>query len=648
MPEPHVQRQVEEEELIQAKSGGDATPAVTHDLESQIDAIRGGGKPLSESERTFFELRFGVNFGQVSVHTGTQAAESAQVLNARAYTLGQDVIFGAGEYAPETGVGRQLLAHELVHVIQQQKGSIESDIPVNRSPEPTLFRYPRSYARARLPTVGAGAYPHLRVRGLDVDSDIAPRLDLALATHDRGRGDVTRQTGDGWICAITETSSGANVRDMRILYIDDDGRTFRREWRVENDAVTERPQPAIQDAYQLLSEPAHELAGERARELTSLDPGQLADAFDMNSAGGWHLSLPASPDTLRTRPGRRATRIRERVEPQVTGRGSGMVHSANPAFSRMVARLVQQRLAQVEIPTASGALRLFATPRMRELHPGYYPGYVQGVSTDLPQGAAVDYRAFWAQVSGTRTVEQVREVGVELRNPAELAMWRRYLSIAGGEGDVAAVNTYDNQLLTIGAGFSSQYGEVAQIYERMPDAFHEELYQHGIYVDRNRHELEVLDTERGAVVRGINARRILRTNQRLLGVLIRAAMSAQPMSRAMASGGSESASARVWMLRAQFEQFRWRNRDVPPAVWEWPRNGLRFAFLLRNWGSAIQWRGRDGMVSTQGDGRRLAVLAYERLRQLGSWRGQEELLWLRISRLATRSGFSRGVVGLQP
>nr|QNO51016.1 hypothetical protein EDLMLJLI_00009 [Methanosarcinales archaeon ANME-1 ERB6] len=67
----------------------------------------------------FFEPRFGVNFGQVRVHTGTQAAESAQVLNARAYTLGQDVVFGEGQYAPGTAVGRRLLAHELTHVVQQ-------------------------------------------------------------------------------------------------------------------------------------------------------------------------------------------------------------------------------------------------------------------------------------------------------------------------------------------------------------------------------------------------------------------------------------------------------------------------------------------------------------------------------------------------
>ena len=123
MPEPQVRRQVEpeeeEEELLQAKSMGDVTPEGTHDLESQITMIRGGGKSLSESERAFFEPRFGADFGQVRVHTGTQAAESAQALNARAYTMGHDVVFGAGQYVPGTGVGRRLMAHELTHVVQQ-------------------------------------------------------------------------------------------------------------------------------------------------------------------------------------------------------------------------------------------------------------------------------------------------------------------------------------------------------------------------------------------------------------------------------------------------------------------------------------------------------------------------------------------------
>jgi len=96
---PLVQRQVEEEEeeeLLQAMSMEDTTSEVSNDLESQINAIKGGGQPLAESERSFFEPRFGYDFSKVRVHTSAQAAESARAVNARAYTMGQDVMFGAG------------------------------------------------------------------------------------------------------------------------------------------------------------------------------------------------------------------------------------------------------------------------------------------------------------------------------------------------------------------------------------------------------------------------------------------------------------------------------------------------------------------------------------------------------------------------
>ncbi len=119
-----IQRQVEpeeeEEELLQPKHGEGTTQSVTNDIESPIQAVRGGGQFMAESERAYFEPRFGYDFSKVQVHTGAQAAKSAQMLNARAYTLGRDVVFGAGEYAPETVAGRQLLAHELTHVVQQE------------------------------------------------------------------------------------------------------------------------------------------------------------------------------------------------------------------------------------------------------------------------------------------------------------------------------------------------------------------------------------------------------------------------------------------------------------------------------------------------------------------------------------------------
>ena len=91
--------------MLQAKNREDATSEVSNDLESQINAIKGSGRPLAESDRDYFEPRFGYNFNQVRLHSDAQAAESARAVNAKAYTLGQDVVFGAGQYTPGTGEG---------------------------------------------------------------------------------------------------------------------------------------------------------------------------------------------------------------------------------------------------------------------------------------------------------------------------------------------------------------------------------------------------------------------------------------------------------------------------------------------------------------------------------------------------------------
>lgn len=89
-------------------------------LSAVVDvALPSGGQPLDADSRTFMEPRFGHDFSQVRIHTGAGAAESAQALNALAYTVGSDVIFAPGRYAPEAGEGRRLLAHELTHVVQQ-------------------------------------------------------------------------------------------------------------------------------------------------------------------------------------------------------------------------------------------------------------------------------------------------------------------------------------------------------------------------------------------------------------------------------------------------------------------------------------------------------------------------------------------------
>jgi len=109
----------EEEKKVQAKEAPGQVPEVAPDLESRITALRGGGQPLPFSERAFFEPRFGQDFSGVRLHTGSAPAEIAQVLHARAFTTGNHIVFGSGQYEPGSGEGKRLLAHELTHVVQQ-------------------------------------------------------------------------------------------------------------------------------------------------------------------------------------------------------------------------------------------------------------------------------------------------------------------------------------------------------------------------------------------------------------------------------------------------------------------------------------------------------------------------------------------------
>lgn len=120
--ELQMQPEEEEEETVQGKENSSRTSVVTPKVQTNINAMRGSGKPLPKSARTFFEPRFGVNFNQVRIHNDTIASETAHEIKAKAFTTGKDVVFGTGQYSPETTAGKKLLAHELAHVVQQIGG----------------------------------------------------------------------------------------------------------------------------------------------------------------------------------------------------------------------------------------------------------------------------------------------------------------------------------------------------------------------------------------------------------------------------------------------------------------------------------------------------------------------------------------------
>ncbi|WP_147915541.1 DUF4157 domain-containing protein [Ruania zhangjianzhongii] len=82
------------------------------------------GSPLAEPVRTEMEARMGQDFSDVRVHTGGAASESAKSVQAHAYTVGEDIVFGSSGYSPDSEHGRTVLAHELTHVVQQRSGPV--------------------------------------------------------------------------------------------------------------------------------------------------------------------------------------------------------------------------------------------------------------------------------------------------------------------------------------------------------------------------------------------------------------------------------------------------------------------------------------------------------------------------------------------
>src|SRR5690606_4653178 len=130
-PDDAIQRKCahceEEEKQIHRKPANPSAPHVDEPFESYVSSLHGRGAVLSQAERNVFEPRFGRDFSGVRIHTGTEAAQSAEHINASAYTTGNNIVFNTGQYQPGAEIGQRLLAHELTHVVQQQ-----SAIPTNK------------------------------------------------------------------------------------------------------------------------------------------------------------------------------------------------------------------------------------------------------------------------------------------------------------------------------------------------------------------------------------------------------------------------------------------------------------------------------------------------------------------------------------
>jgi hypothetical protein len=132
-----------------------SVPPIVHNV------LSSSGRPLDVGTRGFMEPRLGHDFSQVRVHDDARAAESARAVNADAYTVGQDIVFGSDRYRPESQSGRELLAHELAHTVQQrglQRSGPGLEFPSNVEDQ-IYEREARQFAR-RIVNYPYGTPPH--------------------------------------------------------------------------------------------------------------------------------------------------------------------------------------------------------------------------------------------------------------------------------------------------------------------------------------------------------------------------------------------------------------------------------------------------------------------------------------------------------
>jgi len=154
------------------------------------DTLRESGQSLDTATRAYFEPRFGRSFDDVRVHTGAAAADSAYALGAKAYTVGRHMAFSAGQYAPETAVGKRLLAHELAHVVQQRgirhhgsAGVIQREVEPEHvsSSDEVVTRIQANVSAAD--TAFAPLAPGLRLYDSQLANDLSNLLRLLYQAH---------------------------------------------------------------------------------------------------------------------------------------------------------------------------------------------------------------------------------------------------------------------------------------------------------------------------------------------------------------------------------------------------------------------------------------------------------------------------------
>jgi hypothetical protein len=203
--------------VMRKAEAGSSGMSVSSSFASSLNATKGGGAQLPQGMRSFMENAFSADFSDIRIHSDSQASEMSKGINARAFTHGNDIYFGEGQYNPFSNQGRYLLAHELTHTMQQNAPASEGKIKRFISTEPAggcglCYGLPREAGRAAhtlIQTEFEIMYPlGLIELPLISGGDDNGRLDLAVATPTGLEiGEIKPANAQGYADGITQIAT---------------------------------------------------------------------------------------------------------------------------------------------------------------------------------------------------------------------------------------------------------------------------------------------------------------------------------------------------------------------------------------------------------------------------------------------------------
>jgi hypothetical protein len=298
------------QETLRRKPGPDRGPEDVPPI--VYDVLRSPGRPLDEGVRTDMAQRFGgADFSEVKIHTDGRASESAEAVNARAYTVGKSIVFGDGEFSPSTGMGRSLLTHELAHTLQQSK-TIPTQRLVVSDPQDRAERVAAATART-----------------------IAETGRLQPGDTERVNGSLQRQLGDLEV-PVAELEDEAEDGDTEVIgttsedYLD----------------LTEAAESILQSGLSLLSDflaPEAEAAETKGKEPGKREPQKKwikqidIDLSSQTLVLNWSDGSKSGAHTISSgkgRPGTKEDPCKDQTEENCTPTGSFTVTSRGDANTK--------------------------------------------------------------------------------------------------------------------------------------------------------------------------------------------------------------------------------------------------------------------------------------------------------------------------